>query len=145
MYIREEIIDEIRAEIEKMKTAADIVGVRKKVYIENSTLYSAIGGDTIISELCSYAGADNVFKDNPTLFVASASMVKAADPEVIIVLTDFVDGYNIDGVRKREGLENVYAVRTKAIYPINKTQATRPTQNIVYALRAVGEALKVTK
>ena len=56
-----------------------------------------------------------------------------------------MEDFNIDSVRKREGLEGVYAVRTKAIYPINKTQATRPTQNIIYALRAIGEALKVTK
>ena len=141
----EKLIYEIRDEIERMKTAADIVGVRKKIYIENSTLYSAVGGDTIISELCSYAGADNVFKDHPTVFLANASMLKSADPEVIIVLTDYVDTFNVDTVRKREGLEGVYAVRTKAIYPINRTQATRPTQNIIYALRAIGEALKVTK
>lgn len=141
----EKLIEEMRAEIEKMKTAADIVGVRKKVYIENSASYSAIGGDTIISELCSYAGADNVFADRPTVFLASAAMIAAPDPEAIIVLTDNVEDFNIDSVRKREGLEGVYAVRTKAIYPINKTQATRPTQNIVYALRAIGEALKVTK
>jgi hypothetical protein len=61
------------------------------------------------------------------------------------VLTDNTEKFSVDSVRKRSGIENVYAVRTKAIYAVNRTTATRPTQNIIYALRDIGEALKVTK
>ena len=141
----ERLIGEIREEINKIKIAAEIVGVRKKVYIENSNAFSGVGGDTIASELCAYAGADNVFYSKNASFLANAKEVTAADPEVIIVLSDDPVKFNTDSVRKREGIESVYALRTKAIYVIDKTTATRPTQNIIYALRSIGEALKVTK
>ena len=141
----ERLIGTIRDEINKMKIAAEIVGVRKRVYIENPVAFSGIGGNTIVSELCAYAGADNVFSEKNATFYTNAKDVTAADPEAIIVLCDDVEKFNADAVRKREGIEDVYAVRTKAIYAIDRTTATRPTQNIIYALRSIGEVLKVTK
>ncbi len=141
----ERIIKEIREEIEKIKIAAELVGVRKKIYIENANEYSGAGGNTIASELCAYAGGDNVFADRSATFLTNAKELTDKDPEAIIVLTDNTEKFSVDSVRKRSGIENVYAVRTKAIYAVNRTTATRPTQNIIYALRDIGEALKVTK
>ncbi len=140
----EKLIGTMRFEFEKMRVAAEIVGVRKKVYIEG-LVFSSYGGDSIVSELCEYAGADNVFKDKKTPYLTNAAEVTDKDPEVIIVLTNDTENFKADGVRKRNGLENVTAVRRKMIYPINITAATRPTQNITKALRSIGEALKVTK
>jgi len=141
----ERLIKEIRDEIKKIQIAAEIVGVRKKIYIENANAFSGVGGNTIASELCAYAGGDNVFAGRSVSFLTNAKELTSADPEAIIVLTDNTEKFDVDTVRKRDGIENVYAVRTKAIYAIDKTAATRPTQNIIYALRSIAEALKVTK
>lgn len=141
----ERLISEMRSEFEKIKVLADLVGMKKRVYIENTVVYAGFGGDSIISELCAFAGADNVFAEYSGMHMTNAAELKSEDPEVIIVLSGDPDSFSIDSVRKRDGLESVYAVRTKAIYAIDYADATRPTQNITKALKAVGVALKVTK
>ena len=141
----ERLISEMRSEFEKIKVLADLVGMKKRVYIENTVVYAGFGGDSIISELCAFAGADNVFAEYSGMHMTNAAELKSEDPEVIIVLSGDPDSFSIDSVRKRDGLESVYAVRTKAIYAIDYAAATRPTQNITKALKAVGVALKVTK
>lgn len=141
----ERLINEMRDEFEKMKVASELVGLKKRVYIEGTVTYTAYGADSIISQLCAYAGAENVFADKTGTNLTSPVELKAKDPEVIIVLSKNADSFSVDSVRKREGLEDVYAVRTKAIYAIDYTAATRPTQNITKALKDVAEALKIIK
>lgn len=141
----ERMIDEMRSEYEKMKVLAELVGMNRRVYIENVGMYSACGGDCVISELCGFAGAENVFAGSKGSHLTNPEELKKLDPDVIIVLSKDPESFQIDSVRKREGLEDVYAVRTKAIYAIDYTAATLPTQSIIKALRSVGAALKVTK
>ena len=141
----EQMIAEMRAEYEKMNVLAELIGVKKRIYIESTTAYYGCGGDSIISELCTYAGAENIFADKSGTFTTNAAELKQKDPEAIIVLCNDTDNFQIETVTKRSGLEDVYAVRIKAVYAIDARSASRPTQNITKALRSIGEALKVTK
>ena len=143
--VGERMISEMREEYEKMRVLADLIGVKKRVYIESTSAFYGCGGDSIISQLCEYAGAENVFSEKSGTFLTTAEEIKAADPEAIIVLSNDPDNFTIDKVTKRAGLEDVYAVRIKAVYAVDAKIASRPTQNIVKALKRVGEALKVTK
>ena len=141
----EQMIAEMRAEYEKMSVLAELIGVKKRVYIEGTSAYYGCGGDSIVSELCAYAGAENVFADKSGTFTTNAAELKQKDPEAIIVLCNDTDNFQIETVTKRSGLEDVYAVRIKAVYAIDAKAAARPTQNITKALKSIGEALKVTK
>ena len=141
----EQMISEMRGEYEKMKVLAELLGIKKRVYIESTAAYYGCGGDSIISRLCEYAGAENVFAERSGTFITNAEEIKKADPEAIIVLTNDIDKFTADTVTKRAGLEDVYAVRIKAVYAVDAKLATRPTQNITKALKRVGEVLKVTK
>ncbi len=141
----ERLISEMRGEYEKMKVLAELIGMKKRVYIESTAAYYICGGDTIISQLCEYAGAENVFAEKSGMYMTSAAELKRLDPEAIIVLSNDVDNFTIDAVTKRAGLEDVYAVRIKAVYAVDAKLASRPTQNITKALRRIGEVLKVTK
>ncbi|MBP5208104.1 MAG: ABC transporter substrate-binding protein [Clostridia bacterium] len=141
----ERIVTEMREEMERMRLAAEIVGVRKTVYIEGRSAFYAYGGETIVSELCACCGADNVFTEFPQNKTVTAAQLVEKDPEVVIILTNDPDNFNKEEFRKREGVTQIYASRTKAIYALDMTTATRPTQNIVKALSDLGKILKITK
>lgn len=141
----EKLISSMREEYEKTRIAAEIVGVRKTVYIEGTTQYGTYGGDSIVSELCAFAGADNVFSDSAGSKRTSAAELAAKDPQLVIVLTAHPENFDPDTVRKREGLEQIYASRTKSVFALDYTSATRPTQNIIKALRGIEEIMKQAK
>ena len=141
----EMLIREMRDEFKKMQVMAELMGIKKSVYIEGTSAFSAYGGDSIVSELCAYAGAENVFSDKTGTFTTNAEEIRKKDPEAIIVLTSDLENFSSDSVTKREGMQDVMAVRLKAVYAIDLKTATRPTQNITKALKSIGEALKVTK
>ena len=143
--VGERMITEMRADIDRMKIAAELVGVRKTVYIEGAREYGAYGVNTIASELCAYAGGDNVYSDRYGEFTVTAAEISSKDPDVIIILTKDPENYDTDVFRKRPGLENMTAVRTKAVYAVDLTLATRPTQRITEALVQIGRALKTVK
>ena len=141
----EDLIAEMRSEIEKIRILAEFVGVRSTVYIESSNEFCAVGGNSITSELCGYLGAENIFNDKKGTFMTNAEELTRKNPEVIIILTDSPEDFSTDTVRKREGMTDVYACRTKNIHAIDVRSATRPTQNIVKAMRELSAAFKITK
>ena len=143
--IGEKVIASMRAEYEKTRLAAEIVGVRKTVYIEGMSQFIAYGGDTIVSELCALAGADNVFADVKGTKNTNAAEVSSKDPQLVIVLSTDPGKYDIDKIRKREGIDQIYASRTKSVFALDYIKATRPTQNIISALRDIEQIMKNAK
>ena len=141
----ERIISEMRGQMDRMKIAAELAGVRKTVYIENLAQFSACGSNSIVSELCAIAGADNIFTDIGAGRSVSAALISERDPELVIILTMSPDTFDKNSFRKREGVDQVYASRTKSIYALDYTTATRPTQNIVKALTEIGRIMKIVK
>ena len=139
------IIASMREEFEKTRLTAELIGVRKTVYIEGPTKFTAYGSGSIISELCAFVGADNIFPGTGVTKLTSAAEVNGKDPQLVIVLTNDPDSFDIDTVRKREGIDQIYASRTKSIFAVDFTSATRPTQNIVKALREVEQIMKMAK
>ena len=85
-----------------MKVAADFLGLKKRVYIESTSTYYGYGADSIISELCGYAGAENVFSERKGTFLTTPQELKLKDPEVIIVLTNDVENFSMDMMTRRE-------------------------------------------
>ena len=149
LLFKEEIgaktIASMREEFEKTRLTAELIGLSKTVYIEGPTKFTAYCSGSIISELCAFAGADNIFPGTGVTKLTSAAEVNGKDPQLVIVLTNDPDSFDIDTVRKREGIDQIYASRTKSIFAVDFTSATRPTQNIVKALREVEQIMKMAK
>ena len=139
------MIREMRDEIKKLSVVAELISMKKRVYIESTMSFNAYGGDCIVSELCGYIGCENIFEDKTGTYITSASELREKAPDAIIVLSNDTEKFSADTVSKREGMQDVYAVRLKAIYAIDYKTATRPTQNITKALKSIAQALKVTK
>lgn len=141
----ERVITQMRSELEKLRVTAELVGNKKTVYIESVFQNYAVGGDSIISEICAIAGGENIFADRTGYFSISISELKQKSPDVILILSNDAENYPVDSLKRREGYSEIYAVRTKSVYAIDSATATRPTQNITKAIKSVGEALKLTK
>ena len=136
------MIDEMRHEFDKIKTAAQLVGVRKRIYIEYISDFCACGGNTLISEICDMAGFDNVFEDLEGFTSVTAAAVTEKNPEVILV-AGFASASE-NSVRTRKSIEKVSAVRENKIYLFNINNSIRPTQSIVNAAKEIAKILGTT-
>lgn len=138
----EEIVSDMKAEIEKVAEVGKTIKDKKKVYIEIGpapTLYS-VGGSTFINEMVEIIGAENIFKDQDAWISPNEESVIDANPDVILTTVNYVENPT-DEIKSREGWENINAVKNNEVYYIDSDSSSRPTQNIIKALKEMSKAI----
>ena len=103
------------------------------------TLYS-VGKDTFINEMIQTIGAENIFANQDAWISPSEESVIDANPDVILTNVNYVENPTKE-IMSRDGWDNITAVKEKAVYSIDANSSSRPTQNIIKALKEMAKAV----
>ncbi len=138
----EELIDKMRDDIQLVKTMADNLTERMTFYAETGTpdKVIALGSNTLISELITIAGGDNIYADRQGEFTPSDSDTVSLNPSVMI---SFVKGekFNVSVMRARDGYENTEASKMGRIFVFDGDVAIRPSVSLTDALYEIAYLL----
>lgn len=136
------IISNMKSEIEKVAEIGSKIKDKKKVYIEIGPapiLYS-IGGSSFLNEMVEIIGAENIFKDQVAWISPSEESVIDANPDVILSTAHHVKN-PVEEIKSRPGWENVNAIKNNEVYYIDANSSSRPTHNIIKALKEMAKAI----
>ncbi|MDR1587012.1 MAG: ABC transporter substrate-binding protein [Treponema sp.] len=138
----EELISGMKAEIDSTAARAGALAEKKSVYLEISPYpyMVSIGKGTYLSEMISVIGADNIFADQRDWFSPAAEAIIERNPDVILTFTGLTADPVAD-IKSRPGFEHINAVRNGAVYLIDSDAASRPSHNIVIALKQMAAAV----
>lgn len=130
-----EIIDGIDKTIVDIMTAAETIGVRRKVYFEendipNSTAY---GSGTIENEIISLIGAENIFAAKSGVADIELSEVVAANPDVILTKVNY-NGYDLSEISARPDWTSINALKNNALYQIGEIHYSNLITESIYEI-----------
>ena len=139
----EALVSSMKEEIESIKTAGEKFPEKKSVYFEVSSMPTMVsfGQGTYLNEMIEIAGGKNIFADEKGWFSPSAEEIIARDPEIIFTLLY----HGVDSVSEimgRKAFENINAVKQKRVFVIDADSASRPSHNILGALREMAGAME---
>jgi iron complex transport system substrate-binding protein len=133
----------LRAGVNKIADTGKTITPRKKVYFEISPepYIVTFGSGAYLNEMIEIIGAVNIFADQSGWFAPGAEAILERDPDVILCM-EYPGGDDpVAEMQSREGFETVSAVRLGRIYTIDGNSASRPSQNILPALRQMAHAV----
>ena len=138
----DEMIASMKKEVDSIKEIGSKIKDKKKVYFEIGpapTLYS-VGKDTFINKMIQTIGAENIFANQDAWISPSEESVIDANPDVILTNVNYVENPTKE-IMSRDGWDNITAVKEKAVYSIDANSSSRPTQNIIKALKEMAKAV----
>jgi iron complex transport system substrate-binding protein len=141
----EALVAGMKAEIDAIARKGEGITEKRSVYIELSPppYLVSLGQGTYLHEMVEVTGAVNIFADQRGWFSPSAEAIIDRNPDVIITFMDgaaSVDAFT-EELKSRPGFEHISAVRNKRVYRIDDNSASRPSQNIVLALKQIARAV----
>lgn len=137
----DEITANLKNEISSIKKIGDTITDKKNVYFEigsTSGLYS-FGNNTFLNEMIEIVGAKNIFANENSWISPSPEAVVKANPDVI--LTNEPTSNSINNIKTREGFQEVTAIKNNKVFAIDNNSSSRPSQNILKALKQIAKAI----
>ena len=137
----DEMVANMKNEINSIKKIGDTITDKKNVYFEigsTSALYS-FGNNTFLNEMIEMVGAKNIFANENSWISPSAEAVINSNPEVI--LTNEPTQNAINAIKTRDGFKDVNAVKENNVFAIDNNSSSRPSQNIMKALKQIAKAI----
>jgi iron complex transport system substrate-binding protein len=138
----EAVVKAMKEEIDGIAAAGKEVREKKSVYFEVSgapTLVS-LGRGTYLNEMIEIAGGINIFADQQGWFSASAEEIINRNPDIIFAFAYSAEN-PVSEIMNRRAFESINAIRLNQVYAIDADSASRPSQNIVLALRQIAQVL----
>ena len=139
----EALVSSMKEEIESIRAAGEKMPERKSVYFEVSSIPSMVsfGRGTYLNEMIEIAGGQNIFADEKGWFSPSAEEIVARDPELIFTLI-YHGVESVSEIMGRRAFENINAVKQNRVFVIDADSASRPSNNILGALREMAVAME---
>jgi len=85
-------------------------------------------------------GAEKYICKQDAWISPSEESVIDANPDVILTNVNYVENPTKE-IMSRDGWDNITAVKEKAVYSIDANSSSRPTQNIIKALKEMAKAV----
>lgn len=131
-----QIIDDMKASFDKIKTDAGAKTQNKTIYFETSPLEWGLwtaGQNTFMQEICDMLCVKNIFDDVNGWAEVSAEQVIARNPDYIITTAMyFGDGpLPVDEVKSRKGWEVISAIANDGVFNANSDELTIPSVRLV--------------
>ena len=136
------LIDGMKEEIQAIKDIAATITEKKKVYFEISPapyIYTT-GSNTFQNQMIEVIGATNIFAGEEGWVAASEEAIVSQNPDVILTNVGYVDNPT-DEILAREGWKEINAVKDNHVYLIDSNSSSRPSQNIIKALKEMAKAV----
>lgn len=137
----DETTSNLKDEISSIKKIGDTITDKKNVYFEigsTSGLYS-FGNNTFLNEMIEIVGAKNIFANENSWISPSPEAVVKSNPDVI--LTNEPTSNAVDNIKTRDGFQEVTAVKNNKVFAIDNNSSSRPSQNILKALKQIAKAI----
>ena len=139
-----EIIDNMKKEVESIKAIGDKITNKKKVYFEigSGSMLSSFGKETFLNEMIEIVGAENIFSNEKSWISPSAEAIISANPDVILTSMPDINGVKaVDDIKSRDGWGSITAIKEGQVYSIDGNSSSRPSQNIIKALKEMAKAI----
>lgn len=137
----QEMINNMKSEIDSIKKVAASIIDKKTVYFEigsTSALYS-FGNNTFLNEIIEIIGAKNIFANENSWISPTPEAIVKANPDVI--LTNEPTENAVDAIKIREGFKYINAIKENNVFAIDNNSSSRPSQNIMKALKEIAKAI----
>ena len=138
----EAIVNSMIKEIELIAAAKE-APERKTVYFEISGplyLYS-FGRGNYLNEMIEIAGGRNIFDDQNSWFSPSAEEIITRNPDIIFTMI-YPGEDPVEEIKSRTAFQTITAVKENRVYAIDSDSASRPTHNILPALRQMARNIE---
>ena len=137
-----EIIDDMKAQVDEIKAIGDTIADKKSVYFEISPVpyLSSFGKSTFLNEMIEIIWAENIFANEDGWIAPTAESIIDANPDVIITNAEYMDNPTGE-IKSRNAWENINAIKNNEVYLVDKNASSRPSQNVVKALKQMAEAV----
>lgn len=137
-----EIIDDMKAQVDEIKAIGDTIADKKSVYFEISPApyLSSFGKSTFLNEMIEIIGAENIFANEDGWISPTAEAIIDANPDVIITNAEYMENPTGE-IKSRNAWENINAIKNNEVYLVDKNASSRPSQNVVKALKQMAEAV----
>lgn len=137
-----EIIDDMKAQVDEIKAIGDTIADKKSVYFEISPVpyLSSFGKSTFLNEMIEIIGAENIFANEDGWIAPTAESIIDANPDVIITNAEYMENPTGE-IKSRNAWENINAIKNNEVYLVDKNASSRPSQNVVKALKQMAEAV----
>ena len=141
-----ELVNSMKKEVEAIKAIGDTITDKKNVYFEigsGSGLYT-FGNETFLNELIETVGATNIFANENSWITVTPEAVIDANPDVILANTPGTNEAGktaVEDIMSREGWDTINAVKDGDVYQIDKNLSSRPSQNVIKALKEIAKAI----
>ena len=126
----------MKEEIERITAAAKATPERRTVYFEVSSAPTMVsfGQGAYLNEMIEIAGGRNIFNDQQGWFSPGAEEIIARNPDIIFTMI-YPGEDPVAEIKSRRVFENITAIKENRVYAIDSDSASRPSQNILPALR----------
>jgi len=131
------IVDNMKKQIDAIGAVGATIKDKKKVYFEIAPppQIAALGGNTYLNEMIELIGAENIFgKEKGILFPNDESIIMR-NPDVILTNIYYLIADPVAELKARPGFGAINAVKNNEIFLIDADSSSRPTQNIIKALK----------
>ena len=141
-----ELVNSMKKEVEAIKAIGDTITDKKNVYFEigsGSGLYT-FGNETFLNELIETVGATNIFANENSWITVTPEAVIDANPDVILANTPGTNEAGktaVEDIMSREGWDTINAVKDGDVDQIDKNSSSRPSQNVIKALKEIAKAI----
>ncbi len=129
-----QVVDNINYTFEQVRDLISSDTKKVKVYYEVwQEPFMSVGSQSYINSIIQCAGGENIFEDIDSEYpLISEEAVIARSPQVIIIPS--MNSQTIENIQKRNGWQNIEAVKNGKIYFVDADIMTRPSPRITYAL-----------
>jgi len=132
----------MKKEIDSIAAVAREAPERKTVYFEISSAPTMVsfGRGAYLNEMIEIAGGRNIFDDQNGWFSPGAEEIITRNPDIIFTM--IYPGENpVAEIKSRRAFQSITAIRENRVYAIDADSASRPTQNILTALRQMAQEI----
>jgi iron complex transport system substrate-binding protein len=141
----EELVEAMTGEINKIAAVGSAVkkaGIERSVYFEIAPTPAMVsfGSGAYLNEMIELINGRNIFIDQKGWFSPGAEEILLRNPDVILALR-YETGDPVPEIVSRNGFETTTAVKNKRVYAIDADPASRPSQNIVKALKQMARSV----
>jgi iron complex transport system substrate-binding protein len=134
------IISDMEKEIADIKKIGGTITDKKTVYFEIDAapyMYS-FGNGVFLNEMIELIGAVNILADQDSWISVTDEAVLGANPDVILTSVKYNDD-PAGEIKSRPGWDAATAVKNNDVYYIDADASSRPSQNIVKALKEMAK------
>jgi iron complex transport system substrate-binding protein len=137
-----QIVSSMKDEIKRITANAGSITAKKSVYFEISPAPAMVtfGKGAYLNEMIEIISATNIFASEQGWFTPGAEAIISGNPDVIITMA-YPGEDPVAELKTRQGFEAINAIKQNRIYSIEANPASRPSQNIIIALKQMALAV----